>query len=109
MWVVVLNDGETYTALEGCSILWIPTSEQWGREDQYVKNNVEAKGVKLGVTDGKADLFDGDIILTERESMEIDTTTDVDMEENRYILCPACQASVLPEQTIADGCGFCKD
>lgn len=108
MWVMVLNDGETFTALEGCSILWVPASEQWGREDRYVKNNVKEKGIKLNITSGEYDVFSGDIIVTDLN--EIDgSTTDVDMEENRYILCPSCQASVLPEQTIADGCGFCKD
>lgn len=39
--VVVLNDGETYTALEGCVILEIPESVDAESDDldYYVKDN----------------------------------------------------------------------
>ena len=107
MWVVVLNDGQTYSSLEGSKILFVPASEQGDDMDRYVKEN-EDKGIKLNITCGEYDLFSGDIIVPDLNEIE-GSTTDVDMEENRYILCPSCQASVLPEQTIADGCGFCKD
>ncbi len=37
--VVVLNDGETYTNIEGCTILSIPHDVPDNEVDQYVKDN----------------------------------------------------------------------
>lgn len=46
--VVVLNDGETYTGIEGCRILIIPgTIPDW-LEDEHVKNQYAAgKGLSV--------------------------------------------------------------
>jgi len=78
MWVVVLNDGETYSALDGCKILFVPTSEQGDDMDRYVEEN-EDKGIKLNITCGEYNVFSGDIIVPDLN--EIEGATDVDMEE----------------------------
>lgn len=38
-YVVVLNDGETYTSLEGCVVLNIPDDIDEGDVDVYVKEH----------------------------------------------------------------------
>jgi hypothetical protein len=70
MWVVVLNDGETYTALEGCKVLFIPDSEGGENMDQYVKENAEGKGIALNITCGEYDVFSGDIIVPDLAEIE---------------------------------------
>lgn len=37
MRVVVLNDGETYTDIDGCTILWVPDYVAEENMDTYVK------------------------------------------------------------------------
>jgi len=37
MLVVVLNDGETYTDLDGCVVLEVPDSFEGDEVDEYVK------------------------------------------------------------------------
>lgn len=44
MQVVILNDGETYSALDGCVILEIPDDAE--DIDQYVKDHYE-EGTKI--------------------------------------------------------------
>jgi len=39
MYVVVLNDGETFTGVEGCKILSIPNDIEGDDVDVYVKEN----------------------------------------------------------------------
>jgi hypothetical protein len=39
MLVVVLNDGETYTDLDGCEVLYVPDSTPDEDVDEYVKDN----------------------------------------------------------------------
>jgi len=47
-WMVVLNDGETYSALEGCEFLWVPEKIAQGQEgppvDEFVKEN---RGIRI--------------------------------------------------------------
>ncbi len=63
MWVMVLNDGETYTAVEGSRVLFVPASEQGDSMDRYVKENVESKGVDLALTESVAAPLSGDIFI----------------------------------------------
>lgn len=70
MWVVILNDGETYTALEGSKILFVPSSEQGDEMDRYVKENAESEGIKLNITCGEYDIFSGDIIVPDLKEIE---------------------------------------
>lgn len=49
MWVIVLNDGETYTAIDGSSVLYVPTSVN--DIDGFVKENVKEKGYQIGMVD----------------------------------------------------------
>ena len=49
MWVIVLNDGETYTAVDGSSVLYVPTSVD--DIDGFVKENVKEKGYLIGMVD----------------------------------------------------------
>lgn len=49
MWVIVLNDGETYTAVDGSSVLYVPTSVD--DIDGFVKENVKEKGYQIGMVD----------------------------------------------------------
>ena len=37
-WVMVLNDGETYTSLDGCAIMAIPEDMPDDEMDHFVKN-----------------------------------------------------------------------
>lgn len=63
MWVLVLNDLETYTALEGCKILFVPASEQGDEMDRYVKVNADNKGIDLALTESVAAPLSGDIFI----------------------------------------------
>jgi hypothetical protein len=38
MRVVVLNDGETYTDIRGCTVLYVPENVSGDNVDAYVKN-----------------------------------------------------------------------
>lgn len=49
MWVIVLNDGETYTAVDGSSVLYVPASVD--DIDGFVKENVKEKGYQIGMVD----------------------------------------------------------
>ena len=76
MWVVVLNDGETYSSLQGSKILFVPVSEQGDSMDRYVEEN-EDKGIALNITCGKYDIFAGDIIVPDLDEIEAEANTDV--------------------------------
>lgn len=45
--VVVLNDGETYTNIEGCVILNIPANVPDHEADMFVKDNAYEGGIPL--------------------------------------------------------------
>jgi len=70
MWVMVLNDGETYTAVEGCKVLFVPDSEQDDSIDQYVKENAESKGIDLALTESVAAPLSGDIFIANLADLE---------------------------------------
>jgi hypothetical protein len=63
MWVMVLNDGETYTAVEGCKVLFVPASEQGDSMDFYVKEMSESKGIDLALTESVSAPLSGDIFI----------------------------------------------
>ena len=69
MWVIVLNDGETYTALDGCKILFVPASEQGDDMDRYVKVNADDKGIDLALTESLCE-FSGDIFIPNLTEIE---------------------------------------
>jgi len=72
MWVIVLNDGETYTAVSGSSVLYVPTSLDGDDIDRFVKENVEEKGYNIGMIE-RYDRYDtpsiGDLFVP-RQSYE---------------------------------------
>lgn len=70
MWVVVLDDGQTFSGIDGCSVLWIPPSEQWGGEDQYVKDNAKTKGISLAITESVSAPLSGDIYIPNLTEIE---------------------------------------
>jgi len=70
MWVVVLNDGETYAALEGCKVLFVPDSEGGENMDQYVKENAESGGIDLALTESVSAPLSGDIFIRNLTEIE---------------------------------------
>lgn len=73
MWVIVLNDGSTYTALEGSHVLWVPPVYEGDSMDRYVEDAVYVKGIALAITESAHSLLSGDIYvpnLVEIESGE---------------------------------------
>lgn len=70
MWVVVLNDGQTYTALDGCKVLFVPASEQGDDMDQYVKENAESEGIDLALTESVSAPLSGDIFIPNLTEIE---------------------------------------
>lgn len=69
MWVMVLNDGETYTEVKGCKVLFVPPSEQ-GNIDQYVKESVGDQGIDLTLTESVEEHFTGDIYIQDLSEIE---------------------------------------
>lgn len=49
MWVMVLDDGQTFSVVDGCSVLYVPTSVD--DIDGFVKENVKEKGYQIGMVD----------------------------------------------------------
>ena len=47
MWVVVLDDGQTYSSIDGASLLYVPTSVD--DIDGFVKENSEENGIMLSL------------------------------------------------------------
>lgn len=70
MWVIVLNDLETYTALYGCKVLFVPASEQGDEMDRYVKENAEGKGIDLALTESVSAPLSGDIFIRNLNEIE---------------------------------------
>jgi hypothetical protein len=70
MWVVVLNDGETYTAVNGSRVLWVPYSEQGDGMDRYVKDMVDSKGIDLSITETVSSPLSGDIYIRDLTKIE---------------------------------------
>jgi hypothetical protein len=70
MWVVVLNDGETYTAVNGSRVLWVPSSEQGDAMDRYVKDMVDSKGIDLSITETVSSPLSGDIYIRDLTKIE---------------------------------------
>ena len=69
MWVVVLNDGQTYSSLEGSKILFVPASEQGDNMDRYVEEN-EDKGIDLTITESVSAPLSGDIFIPNLTEIE---------------------------------------
>ena len=46
MWVVVLNDGETFTAEDGCAVLWVPRTVEGDDVDEFVQEHA-ANGLRV--------------------------------------------------------------
>lgn len=65
MWVIVLNDGETYTAVDGSSVLYVPTSVD--DIDGFVKENVKEKGYQIGMVDRYDTPSIGDLFVPYQE------------------------------------------
>jgi hypothetical protein len=70
MWVIVLNDGSTYTALEGSSVLWVPPAYEGDSMDRYVEDAVGVKGISLAITESSHALLTGDIYIPNLTEIE---------------------------------------
>ena len=73
MWVIVLNDGETYTGIDGCKVLFVPASLDADDGDRYVEENYESKGIDLAITETFKSPLAGDVYiphLTDIESVK---------------------------------------
>ncbi len=69
MWVIVLNDGETYTGVEGTRALFVPPEFYGDSMDEYVKDNYK-KGIDLAITESSHSLLSGDIYIPEMVNLE---------------------------------------
>ena len=49
MWVMVLEDGQTFSAVDGCSVLYVPTSVD--DVDRFVEENVKEGGYNIGMVE----------------------------------------------------------
>ena len=63
MWVIVLNDGSTYTALEGSHVLWVPPVYEGDSMDRYVEDAVYVKGIPLAISETRNSPLSGDIYI----------------------------------------------
>lgn len=64
MWVIVLNDGETYTDLAGCRALFVPQEYQGDSMDEFVKESYHSdKSVELAITESYHAPLTGDIYV----------------------------------------------
>ena len=68
MWVIVLNDGETYTAVDGSSVLYVPTSVD--DIDGFVKENVKEKGIKVALCEVCEGRIIGEIFVPRQDYEE---------------------------------------
>ena len=63
MWVIVLNDGSTYTTLQGCHALYIPPTYKGDDVDRYVEEEVNGRGIALAITESVKSPLIGDIYV----------------------------------------------
>ena len=68
MWVMVLDDGQTYAGIDGCSILYVPTSVD--DIDGFVKENVEEKGYNIGMVERYNTPSIGDLFVPHQDYEE---------------------------------------
>lgn len=68
MWVMVLDDGQTYASIDGCSILYVPTSVD--DIDGFVKENVEEKGYNIGMVERYNTPSIGDLFIPRQDYEE---------------------------------------
>lgn len=69
MWIVILDDGETYSLVQGSKVLYVPNSVDLGENENWVKENAH-RGVDLAITDSESSLLSGDIFISNLESIE---------------------------------------
>ena len=69
MWVMVLDDGQTFSVVDGCSVLYVPTSMDGDDIDGFVKENVKEKGYQIGMVDRYDTPSIGDLFVP-RQSYE---------------------------------------
>ena len=64
MWMIVLNDGETYTALQGCKAVFVPSEYEGDAMDAFVKESYNGSmAVYLAITESVASPLTGDIYV----------------------------------------------
>lgn len=76
---VVLNDGETYTNIEGCVVLKIPSDVPDEEADMFVRDNA-SEGLSLA----SLKLLFLDIMATDTEPEALKMITYVKEEEEEY-------------------------
>jgi hypothetical protein len=62
MWVIILNDGETYTSVEGSRALYVPKKYTGDTMDQFVKDNY-SRAIDLAMTETVLSPLSGDIYV----------------------------------------------
>lgn len=75
MWVIVLNDGSTYTTLEGSHVLWVPPVYEGDNVDRYVEDAVGVKGIPLAITESIHSPLSGDIYVPNLVEIEMGMDT----------------------------------
>jgi hypothetical protein len=71
MWVVVLDDGQTYSGIDGCKVLFIPASlDADDGIDQYVKENADSKGIDLAIVESVSAPLSGDVFIPNLTEIE---------------------------------------
>lgn len=64
MWVIVLNDGETYTGVGGCKAVYVPSKYDGDAIDEFVKEAYNSSmAVELAITESVASPLTGDIYV----------------------------------------------
>jgi hypothetical protein len=68
MWVMVLDDGQTFSVVDGCSVLYVPTSVD--DIDGFVKENVKEKGYNIGMIERYDTPSIGDLFVPRQDYEE---------------------------------------
>ena len=71
MWMIVLNDGETYTHVAGCRAVFVPEQYQGDEMDRYVKEAYNSdRSVDLAITESSNSILTGDIYIPDMVKIE---------------------------------------
>lgn len=68
MWVMVLDDGQTFSVVDGCSVLYVPTSVD--DIDRFVEENVKEKGYDVSMIERYDTPSIGDLFLPRQDYEE---------------------------------------
>lgn len=70
MWVMVLEDGQTFSVVDGCSVLYVPTSVRDDDLDRFVEENAKEKGYDVNMIERYDAPSIGDLFLPRQDYEE---------------------------------------